>query len=111
MASSTKSYNLGRFNEGVNFLRPERTVSDSGARSTEYVLHAQALAEISDDLSEAKELQQALAEEESYCVKTWTIGGVTTEFRVEYDGRMFDIVKIQRQMRGISFYYIKRNDL
>lgn len=107
----SRDYNIGRFTENVRFMRPERTTTDSGARDTIYTQHACVLAEVTDIQSQPEQIQQALAEEQTLLVKCWTVAGVTTEFRAVYDGETYDVVKIEKKLRGISYYYLRKTDL
>lgn len=106
-----KDYHIGRFTEPVRFLRPERTITATGERQTSWLPDACRFCEVSDSVRSAGQTQDALAEEQDCLLKTWHVHGASTEWKVSYMGATFDVVKVERQRYGITYYYIRRTDL
>lgn len=106
-----KDYHIGRFSELVKFLRPERTITATGERQTSWLPDAHRYCEVVDSVRSAEQMQDALAEEQTYLLKTWHVHGASTEWKVGYLGVTFDVIKVERQRYGITYYYIRRTDL
>lgn len=108
---ASKDYHIGRFNVPVQFLRPERTIGDSGERELTYVDAGSRYCEVQDARLAADQTQDALTEEQTFVLKTWHARGASTDWRVRFDDRDFTIIRVERQLYGITFYYIRRIDL
>lgn len=108
---ATRNYRVGNFTEMVLFLKPEIQISGTGASETVYVETARRLSEIQDNISAISDSVLAETMEQSYSVITWKVEGVTTEWRAEYNGDRYFIVRILKEERGISRYELKREDL
>lgn len=106
-----KQWNIGRFTEPAEFLRPARRVSASGERETTWQRITVRYGEVEDPLLSATRGSDALPEEETLLLKTWHVEEATTECRVRLDGLLYDIGKVARQRGSITFYYIRRIDL
>lgn len=108
---ATRNYKVGNFTEMVLFLKPEIQISETGASETVYVEAARRLSEMQDDISDTSNSALAETIEQNYSVVTWKVEGVTTEWRAEYNGDRYFIVRILKEERGISRYELRREDL
>lgn len=108
---ANKSYNIGHFDHPVQFLRPERTISESGERELHYVDAGSRYCEVQDAKLAADETQDALTEEQTFVLKTWHAREASTDWRVRFDGQDYAIIRVERLRYGITFYYIRRIDL
>jgi len=106
-----RDYDIGRFSAAVDFLRPVREVTDTGERSVTYHKEATHYCE-TEDVKYSEELgQDAMPEEQTHTLKTWTAIGVSTEWRVRYLGDIYNIIRIEHLRYNKSIYYIRRTDL
>ena len=105
-----KDYNLGRFTEDAEFLRPIQVETATGERETTYDTSVKRLCEVNDVVLKADESQDALPEEQTLLLKTWTVAGASNDWRIKYGDVVYDIIRIERQLRGITFYYLRRTD-
>ena len=77
-------YNIGWFTEPVAFLLPVKSVTDTGERTVSYYDERVHYCEV-DDIKYSDELtQEALAEEQTHTLKTWTVDKASTEWRVRF---------------------------
>lgn len=106
-----KDWNIGQFTEVVEFLRPVRSLSETGARTTSYEVAGKRYCQVDDVTWEPKDEQNALAEDERFLIKTWTVTGANTEWRVRYNDKQYDIVRAVKKRGSITFYEIRRTDL
>lgn len=108
---ATRNYNIGLFTELVRFLKPERRISATGAPENVFVEYATRLCEIQDRVANVETISDADAEVQSYSVVTWKVPGITTEYRAEYEGERYFIVRILNEERDISRYELRKEDL
>lgn len=106
-----KEWNIGQFTEVVEFLRPIRSLSNTGARNTSYETAGKRYCQLDEISLEPKEVQSALAEDEQFILKTWNVTGANTEWRVKYNDKTYDIIKSVKKKGSITFYTIRRTDL
>lgn len=104
-------YRIGNFNEMVIFLRPEIRISETGASETVYVVDAQRLSEVKDHVESEANAYQAETIENVYTVFTYLVVGAGVEWKVEYNGERYNIVRVRTMKRGIIRYDIIREDL
>lgn len=95
----------------VGFLKPERVISASGERETSYLLQTKRYCEVEDPTLVAQRNSDSMPELQTLIVKTWSVGGATTEWRLRYNGALYDIEKVTRQRGSITFYTVRRIDL
>ena len=105
-----QDYNLGRFNEDAEFLQPIQVETATGERETTYDTSVKRLCEVNDVVLKADESQDALPEEQTLLLKTWNVPGASNGWRVKYENVVYDIIRIDRQLRGVTFYYLRRTD-
>lgn len=106
-----RDYNIGWFTEPVAFLLPVKSVTDTGERTVSYYDERVHYCEV-DDIKYSDELtQEALAEEQTHTLKTWTVDKASTEWRVRYRGDIYNIIRIEHQRNNKTIYYIRRTDL
>lgn len=108
---ATRNYKVGNFTEMVLFLKPERRISETGASETVYVEAAKRLCEVQDRLAASEVISDAMSEVQTYSVVTWMVKEITTEWRAEYKGDRYYIVRTINEQRGISRYELRREDL
>ena len=106
-----KLWNIGQFTEVVEFLQPVRVVSASGERETTYRKQAERYCEVEDTALSASSSHDALPEVQTLLLKTWSVAGASTEWRVRYGGVVYTIDKVARQRGSITFYSVRRIDL
>lgn len=104
-------YRIGNFNEMVIFLRPENRVSETGASETVYVVDAKRLSEVKDIAESDANAYHAETAENACSVFTYLVVGAGVEWKVEYNGERYDIVRVRAMKRGIIRYDIIREDL
>ena len=106
-----RDYHLGRFTATVRFLRPSYDVTGTGEREVNYLDDSTRYCEVEDAFLKADPVQEALAEEQTLTLKTWTVRDASTDWRVEYGGTTYDIVRVSPQRFGKTYYQIRRTDL
>ena len=64
-----------------------------------------------DRLAASEVISDAMSEVQTYSVVTWMVKEITTEWRAEYKGDRYYIVRTINEQRGISRYELRREDL
>lgn len=106
-----RDYNIGLFTERVCFLKPFVTISGTGEREVAYLEAHVRYCEVTEPALKAEETQEALAEEQTYQLKTWTVRQASTAWRVCFGGVTYDIIRVSPQRYGKTYYTIRRTDL
>lgn len=106
-----RNYKLGKFNTKVLFLRPDVAETATSDGDIVYVPCTSRYCELQDNINKAEIVSDAFASLQSFSLITWRIAGVTTDWRVEYEGKQYSIDRIIREDRFISRYEIRKTDL
>lgn len=106
-----RNYSIGNFTEEVKFLRPDINITETGSRENKYVFCVMRLCEMQDSTDKQEMQSDALAAVQSYSLVTWKVIGLTTEWRVEYNGERYYIDRILNESRDISRIEIRKIDL
>lgn len=104
-------YNIGNFTHPATFLRPVTEITETGERVKKYDTCFTRFCAIEDPLLKSATITDALAEEQTLVLKTWTVPKANTEWRVIVDGLIYDVVRVAEIDRNSSNYYIRRVDL
>lgn len=96
--------NIGKMVSKMQLFKPESTESATGEDIVNYIPSTVFLSEIVEFGGNSERLDDALSG------KVWlkfnsSNFDITTEWKVEYDGRMFDVVKISQFGRGLYAVY------
>lgn len=106
-----RDYNVGYFMEEARFLEPVVIDTPSGSDDNDFVEAAVRLCEVRDDIRKPSVEGEAMAEDWGLSLFAWEIPGVSTEWRVDYNGNRYVIDRILREDRGIQRIDIKRIDI
>lgn len=97
--------NIGKFVDCLQFMQPIRNKSTTGEITTELIPGNKILCELSDDTENSERVDDALSGKLSLKFTSWKYEGVSTEWKVNYKGVIYDIDKITNVQRGLYAIY------
>lgn len=106
-----RNYNLGKFNERVTFLQPVAIESATSDGNIEYTPVTTRYCEVQDSQLKSETAADAMASVGTLTIYAWLLCGLTTDWRVEYEGEQYTIERIIKEGRQIRRLDVRRVDL